>query len=367
MRDAITIPTAASASTVEIAFTIDFEPELAPSLRQSMLSYVSRDEALETLFLSGSSYGYRVFCSSAVSQSMKAYAALFYQNTDPLYFKASNLISLGNADYPIRGFCKQHERILAFSEQGAWSLKKDHGADAVSYHPVLNDIGCNRAGAVINHKNDVLLLNKGGFFKLHSTASDPDAFEISKTPLPRSKTIDREWIQNAILFWEPWEDEVWLRDPTDATGTVLIRSNDTKEWFFFDHVPASFFFYKDSHVGFANNDKLCVFTDDTYTDSGLNFTAYYKSGFLSFGNPDTVKRCGRVTLCCNTYSNLTYLDIETENAIERLLPVGTVDTDAPDCFDRRLTLPRFRYMRFSISIFGNSPAYLYSISFLTKP
>lgn len=367
MCDSLTVPSASTASTVEIAFTIDFESDLSSSLLQSTLVHVFREKENETLFLSGSPHGYRVFCSSVIPKVMLTYASLFYPENDPLYFKASNLIPLGHTEHPIRAFCEHHERLLAFSEQGAWHLEKNSDTDTVSYHPVLHDIGCNRAGAVIRYENDVLLLNTSGFFRLHSSASDPDTFQISKTPLPHSKLVGREWIQNAKLFWEPWEDEIWIRDPSDTSGTVLIRSNLAKEWFFFDHIPASFFFYMDSHVGFAYEDRLCVFADETYADAGQSFTAYYKSGFLSFGSPDTVKRSARATLNCNTYSNLSYLNIETENATDVLILNGTADTNAPECFDRRLSLPRFRYLRFSLSISGKDPASLYSISFLTKP
>lgn len=365
MGDVLNVPSAANASTVEIAFNMDFVHDVTPSLLQSTIAYVSNDEKGDTVYLSGSSHGYRTFCSTKLSQTMLAYCSVFYSYVDPLYFKASKLLLMGHTGHPIRAFCKQLDHLFAFSEQGVWAIQKDYENDTVTSLSVLSDFGCNQAGAVIGYENDILLLNKSGFFKLNVHVSDPDRLTVQRIQLPKSDRITREWFEHAILFLDPWENEILLRDPSDTTGTVLVRNTNFNEWYFFDGIPASRFFYKDSAIGFINGDTLCVFSKGYYRDGNSVFNAYYRSNYMNFETPQEPKRASRVTLCANFNGDNASLTVETE-AAEEQFPLKSVVQSAPECFDRRLSIGRFRHLRFSVTSRGASPVYIYTISFLTK-
>ena len=219
---------------------------------------------------------------------------------------------------------------------------------------------------MIGYENHILLLNKSGFFKLNVTASDPDRLQIKRIPLPASKHLNAEWIENAILFINPWENEIWLRDPKDTTGTVLVRNPSMEQWYFFDGIPASrFFYYKGSAIGFTSGSNLCVFSKDTYRDGYSFITAYYRSNYINFGSPEEIKRASRATLCANFNGDSASLTVETERDHEQFL-LESVAQSAPECFDCRLSVGRFRHLRFTISSGGLSPISIYSISFLTK-
>ncbi len=366
MGDQLTIPGSASASVVEVAYTMEFEYEITESLLQSTLAHVTRQGDSETLYLSGSSKGYRVFCSTTITEPMFTYCSVFYPTVDPLYFRASSLINLGHADDPPRAFCKHYDRTLIFSESGAWAVQVNPKTDLPEYESVLTQMGCNRAGAAVSYGNDLFLLNVNGFYRLHATVSDKNTFQIEKLTLPDSARFLPSQLRDAILFFDPYRNEFWIRDPADTAGTVLIYNATAREWVFFDHVPARFFFWKDSSIGFAYDSNLCIFSKEQHKDTGSTFTASYKSKYLHLGDAATVKRAARVTLCGNPNSNATALKIQTEGDVETIGLIGEDGADAPECFDRRLTVGRFRHICFSISVLGNAPASFDTLTLLAK-
>ena len=122
---------------------MDFELDVTPSLLQSTIAYISNDEGGDTVFLAGSSYGYRTFCSSEITPSMMAYCSVFYTSVDPLYFKSSNMIPMGHTEQPIRAFCKHRDRVFAFNDKPKDVLVND------------NVGGLNKIGGIIVIIHDV--------------------------------------------------------------------------------------------------------------------------------------------------------------------------------------------------------------------
>ncbi len=363
--DTLTIPSAASAATVEIAYTMNFELDVSASLRQSRIAYRSDDENGETLFLGGSPYGYRVFCSTHLDDISIAYCSVFYNQVDPLYFKAENLLLLGSTEFPVRAFCKQNGHVFAFSEQGVWLLQKDYKTDAMSHTAVLQNIGCNSSGAVISCENQIYLLSKSGFFLLQSNASNPENIQIKRIPLPRSDRVTQTWFDSALLFFEPWENEIWIYSPSSTSGTVLVYNRTISEWYFFDKIPSKHFFIKDSSVAFVNDDLLCVFSKLLYTDNGISITVSYRSHYFDFDSPETVKRAARVVICADLKDSSVDWKFESENAAHTFSVNGTTSA-CPKCFDRRFNIGRFRHMRYTLSSTGSTPISVYTVSFFVK-
>ncbi len=366
VRDLLTIPTASSAQSVEIAFTMDFENDLTTSLLQSSVGFVDRNKSQETLLLSGSARGYRVFTSTPVTTSMLNYCKVAYPVTDALYFKEANLLNLGDSDNPIRAFCKHYDRVLAFNEQGAWALTQEKNTDHYESYPTLLGMGCNAAGAVCIYENDLLLLNRSGLHRIASNASTPDTYRFEMLSLPIPEIFTKSLLENAFLYLEPWHDELWLRDPADTEGLVLIWGFGVKEWYLFDHVHASQIFRGHDTTCFINGYFLHTFEDTLTSDAGSPYTAVYQSDYFSFGSPETLKRALRTVLCTSTKENTVHLKLETDQDHAEFSFVGK-KTDAPEVFDRRVNLDRFRLLRFRISVAGLANTCLYTLSFYTKP
>ncbi|MBR2721459.1 MAG: hypothetical protein IKB75_01625 [Clostridia bacterium] len=365
LGDSVEIPAAASASSVEIAMRMEYTHEMTEDLLSCTESFVFEDDGTDTVFLFGSKKGYPIFISTPVLNHMESYCKVFYPMTDPIYVTPGSVRYFGSAAHPVRAMCRHFRRVLAFNSEGIFALEQDKGSDQWEGHVALTGLGCNSRHGVLPYPNGFVLLDKTGLYHLKSIITQPDRFEATRINCPLCEGLDELSLSRSELHYNIHQDELWLRNPNDAQGLVWVRNNRTEQWYCFDNIPARDFFWDDLGGGFLYQGKLCRFRENLHTDNGLPFEAYYQSEYFTFDSPETVKRALRACLCGTSGGNTAYLTLQTEQETRFLSLVGK--DDAPiECFDRRVPIGRFRFLRFRISVTGNEASRFYSLSLYTK-
>lgn len=361
--DYFTLSSAAVGDVVEIAMTIGGSHTMRAQLHGVTESFLHRENADETLFLYGAPQGYRVFCSSEVTDSMLTFCSVFYDDCDPLYFKSNKILLIGDTDHPVTALASNFDRILAFHTGGAHSISID-GDNFFSY-PVLSDTGCSAIGAVTKIGNDIVVANERGICRLHATSSDPDNLSVQSLSEPLGKQWDRTLCKNATLFWDYTKQELWIRDAGEsAEGLVWIWNANLNEWYCFDNIYAQFFSFCNDELLFATGSDLCVFEDQLYSDAGKAIDAYYQSGFLSFDSAYAAKRSLRAAFSVSTGGNDLVLKLKTERNSHIFAFEGKSRT-APEFFDVRISPGRFRFLRYEISCVGTNASKIHEANLFT--
>ena len=297
---------------------------------------------------------------------MLNYCKVFYSNCDPLYVQGNQTLMIGDADHPITALATNYDRVLAFHTGGAWSVSFSNDGSQVFAYPALTDIGCTAKGAALSFGNDIIVVNQSGVCRLHSTSSDPDSFTVTNLSEKIAGKLGAGIRESACLFWDPVQQELWVRDSTEPEdGLVWIWNASLKEWYSFDGIFASFFFSLNGSIAFAADSRVCVFSSTQYTDDGQAFETYYQSGYQSFAHPEAIKRGLRSSLCVKNDRSELFLTVNTENDHRQMRFLGTSSVH-PCHFDRRIALGRFRFFSYRLSCTGSMALRVFLANFFTS-
>ena len=362
--DMVQIPSAANGTVVEVAFTMAYSTDLADQLASCTKGFVSTDDGEESAFLFGASQGYRLFPSRTVTTSMKNYCHVFYPTVDPVYFCEDDLLNPGDAQNPIRALCRQYGRLMIFCDHGVHWAERDKEIGLWQSYPLFSGIGCAGESCVIPYEQDLLVFQKGGLYRMNATASNPESARLTCLSGEVAEHL-AEMTTDICMWLERSRQEVWIRDPKSNGSTVWVYHIPEKKWYRFDGIPASFFLEWDGDVGFAWNRFLCLMREEDVTDNGSPFTAYYQSGYSPLVTPQKVKRTLRAVLWGATADNLLRLHLQTEQRSKELLLQGS-NREAPHVFDCRVSLGRFRFLRYRLTVTGVSRPRIYGISFYSN-
>lgn len=284
-----------------------------------------------------------------------------YSDSDPLYFTQNMLLTLGSPDSPIRSLYLNRGRILAFHEMGCFSLSRSTVGNLVESYALPISVGTTLCGAELYLEGDPVVIHRSGIFRLKSTASAPD--DLVAIPLTNgiAELRTESFLENGIVGEDMAHGELWFCDPADEDGRVWIYQIATKQWVSFDNIAAKFFFNTSSGIGFARQDKLCVFDETLYTDNGAPFTATYQSGFVDFSSPEEPKRALRLTCCANSMGNSIDVTVQSEKRYDMKTLLGNRQI-LPEFFDLRFALGRFRFLQVSLTDMGDRRSRFYRLA-----
>jgi hypothetical protein len=106
---------------------------------------------------------------------------------------------------------------------------------------------------------------------------------------------------------------------------------------------------------------VCYFDEESDTDCGKAFPAYYQSHYLAFSHPEFTKRSLRVTLCAQPNGGTVSTHFKTERG-EKSFLCSSDAMEIPSFFDRRLAMGRFRFLQFRLSTDSAARCRIYSLS-----
>ncbi len=337
----LTVPSAASASSVEVAFTLKTADDLRARIITCKNPFLAQREDSTILALYGSTNQNLLFCASPVSEQMLNAARAVYSTADALYFPQSGLLTLGDTAHPLTSLYYHMGRILAFHSEGAFSVYFAKDGNGVEFYPILKGMGCNAIDAQLYLDGDPIVINAGGIFRLHATVSEPDTFEISCISDMMPHLSGENFANNAVVFENPMQRELWFSSSPISSGRVWVYQIEQKQWVSFDNIAPSFFFFGACSIGFATGAYLRVFDEVLDTDNDLPIVARYTTSYLPFSYPENAKRALRLTVCSHGTRNALEITVRTENKT-RMFSLSQNASSAPVLYDTRVPLGRFK-------------------------
>lgn len=338
----ITVSGLATGDKVSVYFTYASVPYSAEELMRNRRAVVFGGINTSRLFLFGGTDGSVMYSSAYVSESALASSRLCYSDSDALYFPYGYEFTVGDGRYPISAVCRHYDRLLIFTEGGAWMA--DSSACGTEEFPVMN---INSSVGVSSERGEAMLENfpcTVGVDGIYRWTADTDelndcnAYRISGAIDSR---LSRDFLKNACVYADKSRGELLFSCP-DADSRVWVYSEMTSKWTSFDGIDAEYFFDVDGCVGFVRDNGIYVLDGGIYTDCGKEISACFTSGVSNFGT-DYAKHLCYAGLCFDGEGAdiELYLDSEDEPSVS----VSFITSDTHTAVRKRISSKRFSHLK----------------------
>ncbi len=357
------IPEGSAPGTVEVAATLDDIFNRRSTVLRCGNATVYKDPYHETMLLWGGTPGYTVYRTAHLTGQQLADCTSFYGSTDPVYIPENTSFAVGSAQHPVTAICQNGEQALVFNDRSLWGIRHtDEESDGMQIVLIDGGIGCCPSRGAIPCGNDTVTVRENGISLLHFSSGNPDVCTARTISGEIADRMTRSLLQNAILLWSRSANELWVHNPKDSAGLFWIYNLDRAFWTCFAITPAVGLLESGGSVGLCSASGPILYADEALdTDNGVPIAAYYQSHFLSLSEPSLYKRAIRASLCADTGNATLTLGLQTERDEQDFTLTGS-DTEAPEFLDRRLSLGRFRFLRYRISAFGSARVRIYFLS-----
>ena len=361
--DRITVNTAAPPTILEVGFTVDLNEEIRQKILAAQLSFIYSHNGENKLLLWGNDA--RVFCSRNVTDYMLSSSHVLYPKASSLYFCAEDVLFLGDSAHPVTAMCPLYDTVLAFTDDRIWNLTFEKGT--VQATLAASNIGCASPFGAIPYKNSVIAVCANDVYRISASVARPEQISFDRLSIGLEDKITSDFSKRVHLFWNVADGEIWMRDPENEGGDVLVWNTESDEWYRFDNIPASFFFKTSDGFGFAQNNGSLLFDRSLGTDFDMPITAFYKSAYMDFGTPEIPRRSTRAYLYFLASKGDGTVLFETERngkQFDLAQPLSNADTYLQTM---RFGSHRYRFLRFTISANASTPAEFYRLDIHSLP
>lgn len=361
--DKITVNTATPPTILEVGFTVSLNEEIRQKILSAQLSFIYSRSGENKLLLWGNDA--RVFCSKNVTDYMLSSSHVLYPNASSLYFCADDVLFLGDSAHPVTAMCPLYDTVLAFTADRIWSLSFEKGV--VDAMLAASDIGCASPFGAIPYKNSVIAVCANDVYRITASVARPEQLSFDRLSIGLEGKISSDFSERVHLFWNVADGEIWMRDPQNTSGDVLVWNTESDEWYRFDNIPATFFFKTSAGFGFAQNGATLLFDRSLSTDADMPIQAFYKSAYLDLGTPDIPRRSTRAYLYFSASAGDSSLLLETERSgkmFDLVRPISNADTYLQAM---RFCSHRYRFLRFTLSTVSPAPVEFYRLDIHSLP
>ena len=358
------ITLASAPTTLEVGFSVELDKDLRTTLLAAQMSFIYSRNGIDQLMLWGNDS--RLFFAKTVTTPMLSSCQSYYPKSSPLYFCKDNIFFLGDNAHPITAVCPLYETMLVFTSDRIWNIAFDK--DGIPQATLaMHDMGCASQKGVIPYDGGALVAMKGSIYHLTASSARPEDLFLERISSGVEDRFLSGFTDRVQMIRNYTDGEIWMRDPTDKLGTVWIWNTQSKEWYRFTAIDASFFFKSRGNIGFADEGDIFFFDRKVCTDNDSPIDVYYKSAYFDFGTPDSIRRSMRALLYTSPGVRNTRILFETEQGEQFYLITSPSDSTAPQLHDMRMSTHRYRFLRFTITGAFTTPTEFYQLDIYSRP
>ena len=358
--DKIVFPTAPA--TLELGFTVSLNLEVRNAMLAAQIAYIYSRNGINQLFLGCDS---RLFYTKNVTSPMMSSCRALYPKTSSLYFCAEDVFYLGDSSHPITAICPLHENTLVFTSDRIWNLSFEK--EGIQATLATHGIGCTSHNGAIPYKNGVLAAMGSGIYHITASTARPEELSMERISMGIDEKFPVGFCDRVHLMRNMAEGEIWMRDPANTAGEVWVWNFELEEWYRFGGITASFFFQGNTGIGFASDSDICLFDRFNTTDNGSPIDAYYKSAYLDFGVPDSIRRSMRAFLYASPSKSDCEVLFETEQKEQTYQLSTPMFANTPQLHDMRIATHRYRFLRFTLSTSAEHATEFYRLDIYAGP
>jgi hypothetical protein len=347
---------------VEIGFTYaeaNDPSELFSNTRAAVFGGINTSRP----FLWGGRNKSKIFNALYVNDHEAEIANKFYPQSDLLYFPEGYEFTVGDGRYPISCASRHFDRLLIFTEGGAWMA--DSSACGLEPFPLMNinsSIGVSSPYGAVLIGNEPCTVGANSIYRWRANTdelNDCNAYSISR---PVDELLPADFFTDAVVFADKRKDEILFASPF-LEDKILVYNTLNSTWVFFEGISADRFIECDKDIGFVSGGSIYVFDSDCSTDNGNDIVAVYKSNLITFGD-NTQKHLSRITAKYN--GSMIKLSVFFDGSTAADLTALFNGTEKFSTVEQRLSSKRFRSMRFMLKANGTTKQKIHSLCFRTR-
>ena len=334
---------------VELYFTYADNPYTTDALFKSTHALVFGGINNSRPFLWGGEDGAVIFSSAYVHESELQKSKLIFPESDALYFPVGYQFSVGDGRYPISAVSRHYDRLLIFTEGGAWMA--DSSACGIEEFPVMNinsSVGV-VADTAATLGNQPCTVGLDSVYLWRSETDELDECNAYGISGAINSLLPSEFFKSATVFADTAHGELLFTYPNDK-GRTWVYNASLGAWSCFEGIGAERFFNVDGKVGFAKNGAIYAFDKSLDTDLGsTEIVASFSTGLLDF-DTDADKRPSAIGICFD--GNAIDAEIALDGNSDRTLGLA-LDKQATHGYVRkRLSARRFKAMSLTLRASG---------------
>ena len=255
--------------------------------------------------------------------------------------------------------------MLILTEGDAWIA--DSAACGEEEFPVMNvnsRIGCFSEGGVVSIGNDPVSVGRRAIFRWTSETDELNECNAYSISDGISDLLSPSFFKNAAVYADESRGELWFCDPT-GDGVAWIYNVKGKGWSRFDNICAEAFFDANGDVGFISDGRICVFSNECYTDCegvgdtvGTPINASLVSGIIDFSSTKP-KKLKELALFADLDGGVLEARIVSDRGEQINATVSPESEHSP--YSRRLHSHRLQSLQLELSMDGDARQTVHSL------
>ena len=363
-----TINIAGLESGDELEAVVTFEDDdgaLRSELLSSPFAYVFGGINNSRLFTWGGELDNTIFTSTYVSRKALEEAEKHFSGCGHIYFCEGNQFTVGDGRYSVKAVTRHFDRLLILTEGDAWIA--DSAACGEEEFPVMNvnsRIGCFSEGGVVSIGNDPVSVGRRAIFRWTSETDELNECNAYSISDGISDLLSPSFFKNAAVYADESRGELWFCDP-EGDGVAWIYNVKEKGWSRFDNICAEAFFDANGDVGFISDGRICVFSDECYTDCegvgdtvGTPINASLVSGIIDFASTKP-KKLKELALFADLDGGVLEARIVSDRGEQINATVSPESEHSP--YSRRLHSHRLQSLQLELSMDGDARQTVHSL------
>lgn len=324
------------------------------------------------LFLFGGASDNMILSSRDIPQERIDDYSWLYPDTIPLYMPKSNEITLGQASHKITAVCRDHDRLLIFTETDTWMISNPSDPEQSIDAIVINsNNGCSSVNGAIICRNEPICVSNGTILRWQRDPEMLDEATVSSISTKIDSRLDHSFFRNAVPFLDRKHSEIYFYQPSSPEGIIWVYNFVSDIWYRFSGIGAEKFFEYNGKIGFYKDNILYTLDESLKYDltaegaEPREIVAYYESQPMDFSAPPYKKHLLGIKLDANFDEGSVIAEcISNKRCIsDALLSSPKHDITG---VEKRLSSSRFSHTKLRLTAKGRSRQRIYKATIWAK-
>jgi hypothetical protein len=250
---------------------------------------------------------------------------------------------------------------MIFTEERAFYMDIDN---SVGLSLIPSGVGCLSGRGISFIGGEPVTISRGGIFKWQSSSRSDSDFSCKCISTKIGELLPYSFCKGATVFTSICTNELFVGDPSDPSGNVLVYSIGADAWYSFSGLAAKHFFECSGSVGFTRSDCIYLFdqsaTCDTANGKKNNIYARIESGLILCDPINDKKRLSNVFMLTSKGASLKLTVTDAEGRYQALY-LSDLSSERLGYIESRIESMRSRYYSFSIEDSTPESSSIYSI------
>lgn len=313
------------------------------------------------VFLWGGDDATRLFVSRPVDDASLAAAREAAENATSLYFPKGGDMRMRSCQ-GITAVGRVGDRMMICAADRTWITEEltavDPSCTVLPVRGLSLTVGCTGGGGFAVIGNDTpITLSAGDIYRWDIDPQLDRGCSVARISDGVAPLFNKEAFGRLRLYYVGGEDTLWVFDPEDAEGRVLLYDCTAGRWYSYVGIAAERLFETGGAVGFFGGHDVCLFDESRSTDlcafGEREIVGVFESCRMDFGDSEAVKRAVRVYAEADLGGGELAVALYDGRLLDEV--VFGAEGNGLTCYSARVTPHRCRRLSVTLRATGKAP------------